>query len=57
MPAIVQILIVLFLALIVLVALTKRFPVNLTQKQARILSYVAMGGVVVAIVAGLFRTM
>lgn len=57
MPAIVQILIVLFFALVVLVAVTKRFPVNLTPKQARILSYVAMGGVVVAIVAGLFRTL
>lgn len=57
MPPIVQIIIVLFLALVVLVALTKRFPVHLTPQQAKIMSYVAMGGVVVAIVAGLFRTL
>lgn len=56
MPAIVQILVVLFLALVVLVALTKRFPVHLTPKQAKIMSYLAMGGVVVAVMAGLFRS-
>ncbi|MCH8552599.1 MAG: hypothetical protein LAT62_11720 [Natronospirillum sp.] len=57
MPAIVQIILVLFLALVVLVALTKRFPVHLSPKQAKTMSYVAMGGVVVAILAGLFRTL
>ncbi len=57
MPPIVQIIIVLFLALVVFVTLTKKFPVHLTEKQARIMSYVAMGGVAVAIIAGLIRTM
>lgn len=57
MPPIVQIIVVLFLALVVLVAVTKRFPVHLTAKQAKIMSYVAMGGVVVAVLAGLFRTL
>lgn len=57
MPPIVQIIIVLFLALFVFVTLTKKFPVNLTEKQARIMSYVAMGGVAVAIMAGIFRSM
>lgn len=56
MPPIVQIIIVLFLALVVLVAVTKRFPVHLNEKQAKIMSYVAMGGVVVAILAGIFRS-
>lgn len=56
MPAIVQILVVLFLALVVLVALTKRFPVHLSPKQAKIMSYLAMGGVVVAVMAGIFRS-
>lgn len=56
MPPIVQIIIVLFLALFVFVTLTKKFPVHLSEKQARIMSYVAMGGVAVAIFAAIFRS-
>ncbi len=57
MPDIVKILIALFFGLILLVAITKRFPVHLTEKQSRVLMYVAMGALVVTLVAGLFRTM
>lgn len=57
MPDIVVILVALFFGLVLLVAITKRFPVNLTQKQAQIMMYVAMGALVVTLVAGLFRTL
>lgn len=57
MPAIVQIIGVLFLALVVLVSLTKRFPVNLTPEQAKWLRLLAIGGVLLAIIVGFFRTL
>lgn len=57
MPAIVQIIIVLFLALVVLVSLTKRFPVALTPEQVKWLRLLAIGGVLLAIIVGFFRTL
>jgi len=57
MPAIVQIIVVLFLALVVLVALTKRFPVHLKPEQVKWLRLLAIGGVLLAIIVGFIRTL
>lgn len=55
MPPILQILILLFLALFVLVTVTKKFPVQLTEQQGKVLMYVAMGAMATAGVVMLFR--
>lgn len=55
MPALFQILILLFLALFVLVTVTKKFPVQLTERQGRVLMYVAMGAMATAGIVMLFR--
>ncbi|MFC3852484.1 hypothetical protein ACFOSD_00705 [Salinispirillum marinum] len=55
MPALFQVLILLFLGLFVLVTVTKKYPVNLSEKQGRTLMYVAMGAMALAAVVSLFR--
>lgn len=55
MPPILQILILLFLALFVLVTVTKKYPVQLTEQQGKVLMYVAMGAMATAGVVMLFR--
>ncbi|MFY0665430.1 MAG: hypothetical protein JXQ97_12465 [Natronospirillum sp.] len=55
MPALLQILILLFLALFVLVTVTKKYPVQLTEQQGKVLMYVAMGAMATAGIVMLFR--
>lgn len=55
MPPILQILILLFLALFVLVTVTKKYPVHLTEQQGKVLMYIAMGAMATAGIVMLFR--